>query len=60
MSAWIKILQLLPELIELIKSIQKAIEESDAERRVRDDVKVISEAFKSRDASKLNSLFKSK
>jgi hypothetical protein len=57
---WIKIIQLLPELIELIKSIQKAIDESETERKVRDDVKAISEAFKSRDATKLRSIFKLK
>lgn len=55
-----ELLRSLPLIIEILKSIQKAIDEAQLERKVSDDLKVVHNAFSERDASKLNALFRSR
>ncbi len=50
----------IPDLVRLIKAIQKFNEEQENKTKVRDDIKKIDEAFRNNDASKLNSVFASK
>ena len=50
----------LPELIQLLKALQKQIDEAETDRKVKNDLKTISEAFREKDAAKLNALFNSK
>lgn len=49
----------LPELIKLIKNIEKQIEEKNTDEKVKDDLKKINEAFEKKDAKALNDLFNS-
>lgn len=51
------LIKLLPELLALVKAIQIAIEKTEADRKVNDDLKTITDAFNSGDASKLHGLF---
>lgn len=53
----ISLIKYLPELLGLIKAIEIAIEKSEEDRKVQDDIKSISDAFKTGDATKLNALF---
>ncbi len=59
LSAILAFLSSLPELIKLIKNIQNNIRSSEIDRKVREDVKKINEAFEKEDADKLNRLFNS-
>lgn len=52
-----KIIKLLPEIIALLKAIEKAIQDADTERKVSDDLKSIKEAFSANDSSKLDHIF---
>lgn len=47
----------LPEILKLIKNIQKAIEEQETQKKVKDDFKKINKAFETRDAKLLNDIF---
>lgn len=47
----------LPELIKLVKNIQKQIEEQNTDQKVKDDLKKINKAFEDKDAKALNDLF---
>ncbi len=49
----------LPEIIKLLQTLQAQIDESETEKKVADSVKEIHEAFKNKDASKLDDIFKS-
>lgn len=49
----------LPEILKLIKTIQARIDEAEAERRLKDDIKKINDAFESQDAEALNEIFNS-
>lgn len=60
MKAFLALLSSLPELLKLIREIQARIKEEQLTGKVKDNVANISEAFKSKDASKLNDIFKSK
>lgn len=60
MNFWIEFFKALPALVELVRELQKAQVEAQVEKKVADDVKTIKEAFKNRDAQKLNDLFNSK
>lgn len=51
------LLKLLPEILSLIKALELAIAKSEQNRKVKDDLNAINEAFKTGDASKLNHLF---
>ena len=47
----------LPEIIKLIKNIQKKIEQQRVEKKVKDDLEKINQAFESGDAKLLNDVF---
>jgi len=51
------LIKLLPEILGLIKAIEVAIEKAEEDRKVKNDIQTISDAFKTGDASKLNALF---
>lgn len=52
-----KLLTLLPEIIQLLRAIEKANQEAQTERKVKDDLKSIHEAFSANDSSKLDHIF---
>ncbi len=58
-STFILLCQSLPDLIKLIRALEKAAAEAKTQRKVADDVKTIHEAFESKDPTKLNALFAS-
>lgn len=47
-------------LVSLLKQIQVSIEEAQSEKKVKDGIKVINDAFKSKDANALRDLFNGK
>ena len=49
----------LPEILRLIKQIEKIIKEHKTEKKVKDDLKKINEAFEKKDAKLLNDIFNS-
>jgi hypothetical protein len=57
MGSLVQIIKLLPEIIALLNSIQKAIDQAETDRKVSDDLKAIKAAFDSKDASALNHIF---
>lgn len=57
-SAIISLLKALPEILALIKTIQEQIKKANTERKVKDDLAKITEAFKNKDAAALNDIFK--
>lgn len=59
MSSVITLIKLLPELIALIKSIQKAIDQAETDRKVSDDIKSIKAAFDAKDPAALDHIFNS-
>lgn len=50
-------LSALPELIKLVKLIQKKIEEDKSDKKTKEEIRKINQAFKDRDAEALNRLF---
>ena len=60
MGSLATLIKLLPEIIALIASIQKAIDQGETDRKVKDDLAAIKAAFDSKDASALNHIFDSK
>lgn len=57
MSSWWVVVRLLPELVQLLRAIDEAIKKSEDDRKIKDDVLLIKEAFKTNDPTKLNALF---
>lgn len=57
MSALVTLLKALPEIIALIKALQKAADAAEADRQVKADIKTIHEAFSANDPEKLRRLF---
>ncbi len=51
------ILKALPEILALIKEIQKLIDAGQTQLTVNQHVQQVTEAFKDKDASKLDALF---
>ena len=49
----------LPEVLGLIKALQEAADQAEKDRKVKDDIKTIHEAFTSNDPKKLQHLFNS-
>jgi hypothetical protein len=49
----------LPDILRLLQTIEAAIQRERAERKLKDDIKAINDAFASRDAGKLNHIFNS-
>lgn len=58
--AIISLIVALPEILRLIDSISKRIEQDEADRKLKDDLKKIDEAFRNGDAQALNDLFANK
>ena len=54
---WFKLIALLPQLIKLLQAMQEAVNQAETDRKVKDDIKLVAEAFKARDSSKLNQIF---
>jgi hypothetical protein len=56
-----ELLKALPEILSLLQALQKGIKESQGEeatqRKVKDDLKQISEAFHAKDPEKLRAIF---
>lgn len=59
MKTLIAFIQCLPTLLKIIAYAQKANEEAETQRHVKEDLKVIEDAFKEQDAEKLRALFNS-
>ena len=59
LSAFYALIGALPEVLKLIQILQDAAREEQVQRRLRDDIKTIHQAFSSGDASGLNRLFQS-
>jgi hypothetical protein len=53
----ITLIKYLPYIIELINAINKRIKEDQLEKKVSDDLKLITEAFNEKDPNKLNAVF---
>lgn len=60
MTTFLNLLKALPEIIALLKEIQKRIDEQQTEKKIKDEVKIIHQAFLLKDASRLQNLFNSK
>jgi len=57
MNIILQFLAALPELIRLVRDIETAIKKEESDRKVKNDVKAIREAFKNQDAQALNRIF---
>lgn len=51
------IMKHLPEILALVGEIVKLSNEAEQERKVKDDLKAVTQAFKDRDAKALHDLF---
>jgi len=58
-SSILALLAALPELLKLLAELQRQSQERADAAKLKEDIKVIHEAFKEKDAEKLNNLFKS-
>ena len=47
----------IPDLLKLLAAIDKGIKESQSDRKVKDDVKTVHQAFIDRDGAKITALF---
>lgn len=47
----------LPEILRLVRNLQARIDEAEAERKLKDDIKKINDAFQDNDAEALNEVF---
>ena len=57
MSELAALLKLLPILLGLVKSLQKAIDEAQTDRKVADDLKAIQEAIDRKDPDAIKHIF---
>lgn len=57
MNIILQFLAALPELIKLVRDIQAAIKKEESDRKVKNDIQAIREAYKTGDAEKLNAVF---
>lgn len=57
MTLLIAFIKALPEIIQLLKFLQAKIEQAETDRKVRDDIKSIHQAFAAGDPEKLKHLF---
>lgn len=47
----------LPEIMKLIKHLQEEYKKEQVERKIKDDFKLINQAFKTKDVELLNAVF---
>lgn len=47
----------LPDLIKLLQAVEKGIKQGEVDRKVKDDLKVLHQAFAEKDGAKLTALF---
>lgn len=47
----------LPDLIKLLQLIEKSISDHNVDRKVKDDLKILHQAFADKDGAKLTALF---
>ncbi len=57
LQAFIALLSSLPTILKLIQTLQAQIKQEQINGTVKDNVKMVHEAFVSKDASKLNDVF---
>lgn len=57
MSVYWTLIKALPDIIALLRALQKGIDEAETQRKVTDDLKQIHEAFNEKDPAKLRALF---
>lgn len=55
----IDFLSILPELIKLIKNLQKRADDLEKKRLIKEDIKKINKAFEDNDNEALNTIFNS-
>lgn len=58
-TALYELVKNLPAILELIKNLQAKIAEANTDRKVKDDLEKINEAFNKKDPELLNHIFKS-
>ena len=59
-KALLALIAALPEILKLIKNIQDQIDRSLENKKVKDELKKLNEAFENEDADSLRELFNSK
>ena len=57
LSTFLLLIQSLPDIIKLLGVLDKAAKEAETDRKVKDDVKKIHEAFSAKDPAMLNHIF---
>lgn len=60
MKLFIAFLGALPEILKLIKRLEEMNRQAKVDRKVKDDIKAINDAFKNDDAEELNRIFRNK
>ena len=56
----IALVHALPQILELVKLIQEQQKKSEENRKVKEDIEKINQAFKDQDAKALNEIFNNK
>jgi hypothetical protein len=59
MKTFVAFLAALPELVRLVKNIERRIEAAETERKIKEDLEAINEAFEKEDPEKLKQIFNS-
>jgi hypothetical protein len=59
MKTLIALIQSLPTILKIIEHVQKANEKAQTDRKVKEDLALVEEAFREKDAEKLNKIFNS-
>lgn len=57
LGAMYSLVKCLPEILQFLQTLGKQIEEANTDRKIKDDLARINEAFEKRDASILNDVF---
>jgi len=57
MNAILAFIKCLPEIIKLLEILATRIAEANTERKIKEDLQKINEAFEKRDATLLNDIF---
>jgi hypothetical protein len=56
-KALLALIAALPEIIEMIKHLQRLNDQAEADRKVKDDIRAINKAFEDKDADALIRIF---